>query len=50
MLLIGVFGPLAGMDAAWLPLIAGMLGWATTVTQCALCGWRSNLEIGRAHV
>ena len=41
---IGVFGPLAGMDAAWLPLIAGLLGGATTVTRCALCGWRSNLD------
>ena len=44
LLLVGVFGPLAGMDAAWLPLIAGMLGWATTLTRCALCGWRSNLD------
>ena len=44
LLLIGVFGPLAGMDAAWLPLIAGILGGAATVTRCVLCGWRSNLD------
>jgi len=44
LLLIGVFGPLAGMDAAWLPLIAGILGGATTVARCAQCGWRSNLD------
>ena len=44
LLLIGVFGPVAGMDAAWLPLIAGLLGGATTVARCALCGWRSNLD------
>ena len=44
LLLIGVFGPLAGMDAAWLPLIAGFFGGATTVVQCALCGWRSNVD------
>ena len=44
LLLIGVFGPLAGMDAAWLPLIAGILGGATTVARCTMCGWRSNLD------
>ena len=44
LLLIGVFGPLAGMDAAWLPLIAGVFGGATTLARCALCGWRSNLD------
>ena len=44
MLLIGVFGPLAGMDAAWLPLIAGILGGTATVARCAICGWRSNLD------
>ncbi len=42
--LIGIFGPLAGMDAAWLPLIAGIVGGTITVTRCALCGWRSNLD------
>jgi GT2 family glycosyltransferase len=54
LLLIGVFGPLAGMDAAWLPLIAGVLGGATTLARCARCGWRSNLDglspIGRRSV
>ena len=44
LLFIGVFGPLAGMDAAWLPLVAGTLGCATTVVRCAMCGWRSNLN------
>ena len=44
LLLIGVFGPLAGMDAAWLPLIAGFLGGATTLARCAQCGWRSNVD------
>ncbi len=44
LLLIGVFGPLAGMDAAWLPLIAGIMGWVLTITRCALCGWRSSLD------
>jgi GT2 family glycosyltransferase len=44
LLLIGVFGPLAGMDAAWLPLIAGILGGTITVTRCARCGWRANLD------
>jgi GT2 family glycosyltransferase len=52
--LIGVFGPLAGMDAAWLPLIAGFLGGATTLARCVQCGWRSNLDglppIGRRSV
>ena len=54
LLLVGVFGPLAGMDAAWLPLIAGLLGGATTLARCAQCGWRSNLDglpsIGRWSV
>jgi len=44
LLLIGVFGPLAGMDAAWLPLIAGILGGTITVARCARCGWRANLD------
>jgi len=43
MLLIGVFGPLAGMDAAWLPLIAGAFGLLTTGARCALYGWRADL-------
>jgi hypothetical protein len=41
--LIGFFGPLAGMDAAWLPLIAGTVGGAITLGRCLQCSWRSNL-------
>lgn len=41
---IGFWGPLAGMDAAWLPLIAGLLGGAITLVRCAQFGWRANLE------
>ena len=44
LLFIGVFGPLAGMDAAWLPLVAGILGLTTTVGRCAMCAWRSELD------
>ena len=51
LLFVGVFGPLAGMDAAWLPLIAGVCGIMTTVFRCAVGGWRSDLsglpEVGR---
>ena len=43
LLLIGVFGPLAGMDAAWLPLIAGACGLVTTLARCAARGWGSDL-------
>jgi len=42
--LIGFFGPLAGMDAAWLPLIAGTVGGAITLGRCLQCAWRSNLN------
>ncbi|MDA0328816.1 MAG: glycosyltransferase [Gemmatimonadetes bacterium] len=41
---IGFWGPLAGMDAAWLPLIAGSLGGAATLARCLQCAWRSNLD------
>jgi GT2 family glycosyltransferase len=44
MFLVGIFGPLAGMDAAWLPLIAGTLGGAITVGRCVQFGWRSRLQ------
>ena len=44
LLLVGVFGPLAGMDAAWLPLVAGILGLTTTGARCAMCGWRADLD------
>src|SRR5690606_10195946 len=40
--LVGIFGPLAGMDAAWLPLIAGFLGGAITLGSCVRCGWRTD--------
>lgn len=44
MFLIGVFGPLAGMDAAWLPLIAGIAGILTTLFRCGLCALQSDLR------
>ena len=44
MLLIGIFGPLAGMDAAWLPLITGAAGILTTLFRCGLCAWQSDLR------
>jgi glycosyltransferase involved in cell wall biosynthesis len=43
MFLVGIFGPLAGMDAAWLPLIAGSFGGAVTVGRCLRLGWRSRV-------
>ena len=44
MFLIGIFGPLAGMDAAWLPLITGIAGILTTLFRCGLCAWQSDLR------
>ena len=41
---IGFWGPLAGMDAAWLPLIAGTVGGAVTIARCVRYGWRSDLD------
>jgi GT2 family glycosyltransferase len=41
---IGFWGPLAGMDAAWLPLIVGSLGGTITLARCVRCGWRSDLD------
>ena len=43
LLFVGVFGPLARMDAAWLPLVAGLFGWTLTIVRCLMCGWRSEL-------
>ena len=43
LLFVGVFGPLARMDAAWLPLVAGLFGWTLTIGRCLMCGWRSEL-------
>ena len=40
---IGFWGPLAGMDAAWLPLIAGTLGGLATLARSAQHAWRSDL-------
>ena len=44
LLFVGVFGPFAGMDAAWLPLIAGAGGLVVTAARCSQCGWRSDLS------
>ena len=44
LLLVGNIGPLTGMDAAWLPLIAGILGLLTTLGRCVRYGWRSDLR------
>ncbi|MSR20368.1 MAG: glycosyltransferase [Gemmatimonadetes bacterium] len=41
---IGFWGPLAGMDAAWLPLIAGTLGGVITLARCIQCARRSNIS------
>ena len=50
-LFVGVFGPLAGMDAAWLPLVAGAAGVVITLARCAVYAWRTPLgglpSIGR---
>ena len=44
MLLVGIFGPLAGMDAAWLPLVAGSLGVVITLFRCLQCAWRTDVS------
>jgi len=44
LLLIGNIGPLTGMDAAWLPLVAGILALLTTLGLCVRYGWRSDLR------
>jgi GT2 family glycosyltransferase len=44
LLLVGNIGPLTGMDAAWLPLIAGILGLLTTLGRCVRYGWQSDLR------
>ena len=44
LLLVGNIGPLTGMDAAWLPLVAGILGLLTTLGRCVRYGWRSDLR------
>ena len=44
LLLVGNIGPLTGMDAAWLPLVVGILALLTTLGQCIRYGWRSDLQ------
>ncbi len=44
LLLVGNIGPLAGMDAAWLPLVAGILALLTTVIRCARFARGSDLS------
>ena len=45
LLLIGNIGPLTGMDAAWLPLVVGILALLTTLGRCVRYGWRSDLRV-----
>ena len=44
LLVAGVMGQMLFMDAPWVPLAAGMLGWTTTVTRCVMFAWRSDLK------
>ena len=44
LLLVGNIGPLTGMDAAWLPLVVGLLALATTLGRCVRYGWQSDLR------
>jgi GT2 family glycosyltransferase len=43
LLLVGTIGPLAGMDAAWLPLVAGVLALLVTFVRCGQFAARSDL-------
>jgi GT2 family glycosyltransferase len=43
LLLIGTIGPLAGMDAAWLPLVAGIVTLLLTLGGCLRYAWLSDL-------
>ena len=43
LLLIGTIGPLAGMDAAWLPLVAGIVTLLLTLGGCLRYAWLSAL-------
>ena len=43
LLLVGTIGPLAGMDAAWLPLAAGVLALLVTCVRCGQFAARSDL-------
>jgi len=44
LLVVGTLGPLAGMDAAWLPLVAGTFALVTTISRCLKHAWRSDLQ------
>ena len=44
LLVTGVIGQLMEMDAPWLLLAAGMLGWTITVVRCVMFAWRSDLS------
>ncbi len=44
LLVVGNLGPFAGMDAAWLPLAAGILGALATLGRCLEHALRSDLR------
>jgi GT2 family glycosyltransferase len=43
LVVIGAAGRLMNVEAGWLLLAAGMLGWLTTAGRCAMFAWRSDL-------
>ncbi|MDA1092665.1 MAG: glycosyltransferase [Acidobacteria bacterium] len=43
LLLVGTIGPLAGMDAAWLPLMVGVVALGLTFLRCGQFAARSDL-------
>jgi GT2 family glycosyltransferase len=44
LLLAGAIGLQAHMDAPWLLVAAGLLGWTTTVVRCVMFAWRSDFS------
>jgi len=44
LLAAGVVGHLMEMDAPWLLLAAGTLGWTITIVRCVMFAWRSDLS------
>jgi hypothetical protein len=44
LLVAGAIGLRAHMDAPWLLLAAGLLGWTTTVVRCVMFAWRSDFR------
>jgi len=44
LLAAGVIGFLTDVDAPWLLVAAGMLGWTITVGRCLMFAWRSDLS------